>query len=180
MLRRPDDGRLQAVLDAVRDRPVSYAEVGATRDGRLVSGYRHVAREVVTGAGDDAFDRSVERLRSWAPLRAAGLRLWPPDASIREGVDVAATKRLGLLHVVVLCRIVYVVEDPDRYGFAYGTLPGHPEEGEELFCVTKQANGDVVFRIVAFSRPADVLTRLGGPLGRRVQRRMTDRYLSSL
>jgi uncharacterized protein (UPF0548 family) len=27
-------------------------------------------------------------------------------------------------------RVVYVVDEPTRRGFAYGTLPGHPESGE--------------------------------------------------
>ena len=30
------------------------------------------------------------------------------------------------------CRVVYVVDEPDRRGFAYGTLPGHPEIDGEL------------------------------------------------
>ena len=37
--------------------------------------------------------------------------------------------------VTAPCRVVYVVDEPDRRGFAYGTLTGHPESGEELFTV---------------------------------------------
>jgi uncharacterized protein (UPF0548 family) len=46
--------------------------------------------------------------------------------------------------------------DPDRYGFAYGTLPAHPEEGEELFLVTRGGDDTVRFEITAFSRPHDL------------------------
>ena len=35
----------------------------------------------------------------------------------------------------VPARVVYVIDEPLRKGFAYGTLPGHPETGEEAFIV---------------------------------------------
>ena len=36
---------------------------------------------------------------------------------------------------IVPCRIVWVVDEPDAFGFGYGTLRGHPDEGEESFVV---------------------------------------------
>ena len=48
----------------------------------------------------------------------------------------------------------YVTNQPDRQGFAYGTLPGHPECGEEAFIVEQHDDGAVTFAITAFSRPA--------------------------
>lgn len=65
-------------------------------------------------------------------------------------------------------------------GFANGTLAGHPERGEERFQLRLTPSGDVIFQIVAFSAPARWFTRLGGPIARRVQARMTDRYLRAL
>ncbi|MFC6343752.1 DUF1990 domain-containing protein, partial [Nocardioides hankookensis] len=85
--------------------------------------------------------------------------------------------RLGPLRVP--CRVVYVVREPDRVGFAYGTLPGHPESGEERFEVARAADGTVTFEVTAFSRPATMLARLGGPIGRAVQDRITERYLNA-
>jgi uncharacterized protein (UPF0548 family) len=74
---------------------------------------------------------------------------------------------------------VQVVDEPDRYGFAYGTLPGHPEQGEESFLLTR--DGDTIhFEIAAFSRPHDLLTKLGGPVARAVQRRATQQYLDGM
>jgi uncharacterized protein (UPF0548 family) len=60
-----------------------------------------------------------------------------------------------------------VVDEPHRFGFAYGTLPGHPESGEEAFVIDDTDQG-VVFQIVAFSRPAAALARLGTPVSRRI------------
>ena len=78
------------------------------------------------------------------------------------------------------CRIVGVIDEPNRWGFAYGTLPGHPEQGEESFHVRRTAGGEVSFEIVAFSRPAALLARLGSPVARIVQARVTRAYLEGV
>ncbi len=73
------------------------------------------------------------------------------------------------------CQIVYVVDDAGpmtRYGFAYGTLPAHAESGEERFMIEwDRPDGNVWYDILAFSRPNYVLTRLGYPLVRRIQKK---------
>src|SRR5262249_20824062 len=59
-----------------------------------------------------------------------------------------------------------------RYGFAYGTLPEHAESGEERFTVEwHEADDAVWYDILAFSRPHQLLVRLGYPLARRLQKR---------
>jgi uncharacterized protein (UPF0548 family) len=68
----------------------------------------------------------------------------------------------------------------NRQGFAYGTLPGHPELGEEAFVIDRADDDTITFAIKAFSRPATDLAKVAGPLGRLAQRRMTARYLRSL
>ena len=75
------------------------------------------------------------------------------------------------------CRVVKVIDSDTEFGFSYGTLPHHPEEGEELFAVRNNGDGTVTFRVLAFSKPAGLVTRLIGPLGRFIQRSMTRRYL---
>jgi uncharacterized protein (UPF0548 family) len=77
-------------------------------------------------------------------------------------------------------RVVYVVDEPNRRGFAYGTLPGHPESGEELFAVERLSDDSVWVVIRAFSRPSTWFYRLGYPVLRIVQERATRRYLRSL
>ncbi|MGH9553683.1 MAG: DUF1990 family protein [Terriglobales bacterium] len=59
-----------------------------------------------------------------------------------------------------------------RYGFAYGTLQEHAESGEERFSVEwNLANDEVIFDLLAFSRPHALLARLGYPVSRYYQRR---------
>jgi uncharacterized protein (UPF0548 family) len=104
----------------------------------------------------------------------------PEDPPIEEGTTVATLAPLGPVRVILACRIVRVVDVPDRYGFAYGTLPSHPEEGEERFVVSHGADGTVTFEVVAFSRAHDLLTRLGGPIPRRIQAHTTQQYLDGM
>src|SRR5262249_51861973 len=70
---------------------------------------------------------------------------------------------------------VYVVDDEgpvQRFGFAYGTLPGHAESGEERFTVEGHEQDDAVwYDILAFSRPQQLLARWGYPFARRLQKR---------
>lgn len=77
-------------------------------------------------------------------------------------------------------RVVYVVDEPRRRGFAYGTLPGHPERGEEAFVVERLADDSVWLVIRAFSRPAGPLVRIGSPLARLLQATFTARYERAL
>jgi uncharacterized protein (UPF0548 family) len=59
-----------------------------------------------------------------------------------------------------------------RFGFAYGTLPGHAESGEERFSIEWDQNtNQVSYDILAFSRPNYLLARLGYPMVRRAQKR---------
>ena len=69
------------------------------------------------------------------------------------------------------CRVSSVLDEERRWGFAYVTLPGHPEQGEELFTVDLDHRGVVRFVVAATSRPAGPLERLGAPIARRVQSR---------
>lgn len=82
--------------------------------------------------------------------------------------------------VTAACRVVLVVDEPDAFGFAYGTLPHHPESGEESFVVRRAPDGRVAVEIVAVSRPQTLLTKLAGPIGSLIQRRTAQQYLAGL
>jgi uncharacterized protein (UPF0548 family) len=98
------------------------------------------------------------------------------------GVVVAQGAGLGPVQVVAPCRVVYTVDEPGRRGFGYGTLPGHPEHGEEGFLVELGPDGDVRFRLRSFSRPARLgpLSRLALPVDKAVQRAIVVRYVHAL
>lgn len=94
-----------------------------------------------------------------------------PDTPIEVGATVAVLVRHYGFWSLNACRIVYVVEETERYGFAYGTLAEHGEAGEERFTVEMRAEDQRVwYDIYAFSRPRG-LARIGYPLARRLQKR---------
>jgi uncharacterized protein (UPF0548 family) len=86
----------------------------------------------------------------------------------------------GPASIRIPCRVAYVINEPKVRGFAYGTLPGHPESGEERFVLEQDSDGTITIAITAFSHPASRLATLGGPFTRRVQQLMTTRYLRAL
>ncbi len=96
---------------------------------------------------------------------------FPNDTPIEPNRTVAVVARTFGLWCVCSARIVYVVDEPHRFGFAYGTLPGHVECGEERFLVQRDEDGTVWYDIRAFSRPGHILTKIGFPFVRRLQKR---------
>jgi uncharacterized protein (UPF0548 family) len=156
--------------------PLTYAEVGATA-GPLPAGYHHVQKSAAIGRGRRRFEEAAEKGMRWGMLRGAGLRV---DAT-SEVAAVGAEVIVHLGPVQAPCRVVYVVDEPDRRGFAYGTLPGHAESGEERFVVRYDPATDEVYaEVVAFSRHATWWSRLGSPVTSVAQRVITARYLRAL
>ena len=178
-LREPSTGDLaQLVREQATGGVLSYPEVGATA-GSLPPGFRHDRWRADLGADEgDRFDRAAEALRHWRPQRGAGLRIFP-DEPVAADATFALVVRVGLAVATAAGRVVYVVDEPNRFGFAYGTLTAHPEQGEESFAVVRD-RGRVGFEIVAFSRPRHPLARLGAPVTRRMQLRVTQRYLGAM
>ncbi len=91
---------------------------------------------------------------------------------------MAAPLPIGWVEIV--CRVVDVVDRPDRFGFTYGTLSVHPEQGEESFTVIRMDDGSTSFQIIAASRPRQVLARAFPPVARRLQLAATNRYFAAM
>jgi uncharacterized protein (UPF0548 family) len=174
---RVSDERLLAMLARAQHSAYSYAEVGATQ-GASPSGYRADHYELDLGS-DDVFDRAVDGLTRWQAHRGAGARVVPADAAIAGDQTVLVALAFPVVAMVAPCRIVYVTDESDRFGFAYGTLSGHPDQGEESFHIVR-AEGRTRFEISAFSRPAHPLARLGSPVARYLQTKVTKQYLEGL
>ncbi len=179
LVSRQSNAAIQRLIDRMSSLQPTYAEVGASLRGALVPGYHHDHYERVLGQGREVFEYAKEGLQTWQAHNVAGVEVLPRQAGICKGATVIVT--LGrVLALAAPCRIVHVINEPKRWGFAYGTLPGHPEEGEEAFMLTLADDDAVRFDVDAFSRPADRLVRLAGPVSRLIQRSATDRYLTSL
>jgi uncharacterized protein (UPF0548 family) len=161
-------------------RELTYPEVGGTRLDVLPAGYRAISHRVPLGHGLELFRAASSDLVRWQVQLRAGVRVQPADAVCETGTEVVLAAGFGPFRVHAPCRVVWTVTEEHRVGFAYGTLEGHPESGEESFVVDRDAGGDVWFTIRAFSRPALWYSRLGAPAARLVQTAITTRYLRSL
>ncbi|MEJ3748550.1 DUF1990 domain-containing protein [Actinomycetes bacterium KLBMP 9797] len=171
-----DDQRRLATLASAE---LTYREHGATRQV-LPAGYTHLHREVPIATGRLAFATAANALLTWQMHRTAGITVSPSHPTAEPGVVVAMRLGWGPVSLGAPCRVVYRVQEPDIQGFAYGTLPGHPEQGEEAFLIQRGDDETVRLTIRAFSRPASTLARLGGPLTRRAQAMITERYVQAL
>jgi uncharacterized protein (UPF0548 family) len=136
---------------------VTYPEVGGTRRQPLPAGYHHLHHRSEIGVG--VFDAAAEAVLTFAMHRHLGVRVTTAADRAAPGVRIT----VGLGPVSAPCEVVWTVREPDRAGFGYGTLPGHPERGEEAFVVERDADGRVWFTVTAFARPARWYTRLAQP-----------------
>lgn len=177
---RPSPAYLAELADRLRYQEVTYAERGQTKSALLPVGYLHQRVTAVVGRGEVAWANAREGLLRWRAHKGAGLTIYPTDALIEPGVVVIATAQFGPVCLVIPCKVIYRTDEAERFGFAYGTLPGHPERGEEAFHVTQDNEGTVRFEVVAFSRPADLVAKIGAPIGRAVQAATTRRYIEGL
>jgi uncharacterized protein (UPF0548 family) len=178
--RRPSAQQLERVLAASIAAAPTFEPVGATQSATRVSGFRFDTYSGIIGHGARDWPAARHGLKVWAAHTGAGASLTPDDAPVAENQTIVVTTRVGLLHVLVPCRVAYVVDEPNRFGFAYVTLPGHPECGEEAFMLTRGDDDLITFTMSSHSHPAELLARLGGPVSRVVQRHTNLAYIAGL
>ncbi len=173
-LRRPSTETIREFLASQSKLGFTYAAVGATAS-QAPAGYAVDHTRVKLGEGEEVYMKAKAALGRWEQFHLGWMEVWSPETPIKTGEAVAVIARSLGLWSLNACRIVYVVDEPgsvSRYGFANGTLPDHAGTGEERFLVEwDRASGEVWYDILAFSRPHLLLTWLGYPYIRRVQKR---------
>ena len=157
----------QAVLD------FTYSAFGATATVPP-AGYVVDHTRIKLGAGSEVFEKAKAALCRWEHFNLGWVEAIPNNTPIEVGQVIAVLARVFGVWWLNACRIVYVVDDKGattRFGFAYGTLPGHAESGEERFVIEwDRADDSVWYVILAFSKPNYFVTRLGYPLVRCFQK----------
>ena len=181
---KPKRPTIVSFLGAQREAKLSYLEVGRSRDGsEEIAGYNVDHNRVQLGTGRDAFERAKQAVRDWKMFDMPWVQLCWPKAPIAVGTNVAVlVSHLGFWSLNP-CRIVYTIDATEsgvvRYGFAYGTLVGHGEIGEERFSVELHADESVWYDLYAFSRPGNV-TRFGAPIARALQKRFARESMAAM
>jgi uncharacterized protein (UPF0548 family) len=164
---RPSAAAIDAFLESRKNDSYSYPDVGATRTPAPPAGYVVDHNRIKLGRGDMDFERAKQAIRQWKMFEVPGLELFYPDTPIEAGRDVALLAGHLGFYSLNACRVVYVIDERERFGFAYGTLSEHAESGEERFTVELDpGTGEIWYDIYAFSRPGHLLVKLGYPYSR--------------
>ncbi|MGP3967064.1 DUF1990 family protein [Streptomyces sp. 6N223] len=173
MAAQTGDGRNDGTGDGFSG--FTYREVGATHPGGSRAplpppGFHLLRVRTRLGTGPGVQRRAGEAVMGWGMHRAVGVSIRAAAPEAEPGVRVTVGLGLGRLRLNAPCRVVWALREPDRTGWAYGTLPGHPECGEEAFLVERLPDDSVWLTVTAFSRAASWYTRAAGPLTRAGQR----------
>ncbi len=170
-LLRPHAKQIETFLAQQQSLPHSYPEVGYTSRPEDLPGYNNDFNYIHLGTGDAVWEAAKEAIREWRMFPAPWTFISPFHAPILPGTVVAMSARVLGTWWLNSCRIVYTMDEDRRFGFAYGTLPGHVECGEEIFMVERTEEHVVRYVLKAFSKPRHVLARLGYPIARAYQRK---------
>jgi len=169
--------KLAAARADYEKRGVTYSDLGATRRV-LPAGYHHSRMRRSVGKGERDFARAVELVRTWDMHRGAGMAVSAAGPAVEgQTVALAVPKTVGFL---IPCRVIYTVDQPRVKGFGYGTLPGHPESGEEAFLVRIDDSDQVWLEVTAFTKPGAPLVKLAGPIARLLQQLALRAYVRSV
>jgi uncharacterized protein (UPF0548 family) len=187
-LRQPSEEAIRPYLARQADEAFSYNDIGCTRAEPWERGGWNIDRHRVRlGTGRDAFEAAKDAIRRWRMFPQNMTRLCGSDRPPEVGRVVGVLYRVWLVPLWILfpACVVYCFDEAvesergpiERFGFAYGTLADHPEQGEERFSVEWHAADDSVwYDLLSVSRPAHWLARLGYPYTRYEQARF--RWLS--
>ncbi len=161
---------------------LNYPGVGSTEHGQAPEGFPRVVSRTCLGEGPDTYRRVAQGILAWELQKRSGLRVRADSGAVAPGARVVSGFGVGPFRINAPCEVVWVRrpvpgDGPQRAGFGYGTLPGHPARGEEAFEVEIDAAGKVFLTVTAFSRPANWFYAAGGLVTRAAQRHITSRYI---
>lgn len=175
LFQKPNDQTVQAFLATQAQREFTYSAIGGTATSPP-PGFVVDHTRVRLGAGERVFNSAKTALWRLDQFDLGWVKAWSADPTIAKGGLVAVAGKAVGVWWLNACRVVYTVDEYEapitRFGFAYGTLPGHVERGEERFLLEWNRDDDSVwYDVLAFSQPRHIMARLGRPWVRRLQRR---------
>lgn len=180
LLRKPTPAEVEFLLDRADASEFSYSQLGAT-ESEVPPGFQPDHNRIEIGQEQD-WERAKTALRDWRMFDIGWIELYPIGKTpIEAGRTVAILIHHFGFHSLNFARIVYTIDEPTRFGFAYGTLVEHGESGEERFLVEKDIDtGRVVYDLRAFSRPNHLFAKLGHPVVRHLQKRFAADSLAAM
>lgn len=178
-IRQPTDSEILSMLRAVADMPFSYDAVGCLTRA-TPTGFKRDVAVFALGTGEAAWEAAKTAIRKWVIFPSDLVSTVRLSDEVVSGTVLAVVCHTAGVWVVCPTRIISVTDGyadgAHRFGFTYGTLPGHVESGEERFQVEwDETTGSVTYHIEAVSRPNHPLCWLSYPYARLMQRRFRER-----
>lgn len=178
LLRRPDEYVLEKFVEQQKKLDFSYTFVGATHPNKLTGsektlspkGFIRDHNRIQLGRGEATFNKAVDTLKNWKAYALGWTNIYPKTEPQQGETFCVLASHFGFYSLSSL-RIVYVVDEPKRFAFAIGTLPGHVEKGEERFMVEWLSDDTIHYDLLAFSKPQHPFVYLGYPVARQLQKR---------
>lgn len=170
-LSSPSEKSLAAWLKKRKPDGLSYPFPEITKHENNFPGYDRDKNQVYLGTGEEVYQTACKALSEWKMFPSSWTKTYAPFQGFQVGEEVAVLFKMFGLWWWNSCRIIYVLEEENRFGFAYGTLESHVEKGEEIFYVERNKQGEVYYKVEAFSCPNKWFTQIGYPVARAWQRR---------
>ena len=170
-LLKPSQSSILRRLETARELPTSYGPPLNTQAGpdglRVPRGFVRDHSRSQIGRGAAAFEVAKSAFRRWEHFNLGWVRIANPEAPIKPGQIIAMESHTLGLWTVNFSRILYAIDEPQRFGYGYGTTAMHVERGEERFLLEFDAiSGAVTYELLAASRPAHWMVWLGYPYAR--------------
>ncbi len=145
-----------------------------------LKGFDHDDNRIYLGAGDDVWQAAKCAMSNWAMFPDGWAKIYYQNPVFTEGAIVVLCAHVFGIWWLNASRILYVLDDDQSFGFAYGTLPNHVETGEELFKIFRTEQNEVYFSLTAFSRPRFWAVHWTYPLSRIFQKRFVKDSLQKM
>src|ERR1043166_4284889 len=87
LTRRPSPDEIEQFLNRCRELPLSYQPVGVAQ--RLPANFKIDETQCALGNGIEVFERAKLALTQWREFELGWVELFPRDASIEAGTEVA-------------------------------------------------------------------------------------------
>lgn len=141
--------------------------------------HRQSEVSAIIGSGDALWERAARDILCWKVKTSSGFRV-SSSATVQAGDRIEVYAGVLGIRFVEPVEVLEVIKTPERVGFSYGTLPGHPVTGEEAFIIERFGE-QVKLTIRSLTSPAPQQPwRLLFPLLLVFQKVVRRRYLRSL
>ena len=174
-LTKPKSEKIQKRVAAIQMQPPSLVDYGTLHGPESVPPILDFVidhRRSQIGYRNRDFERAKVAFSHWKNFELGWVNVANPKLLIEKDAIVAVVVHTCGLWSVIYSRIIHVIDDPTRFGFVYRTTEFHVERGEERFLLeVDPASNAVYYDLLAISKPAHFLSRIGYQITRHFQKR---------